>query len=281
MSSIASGMNQEKTNRWLLIGALVLAVAAGVLVFALAANLGGDDDETVTGSGGPNVSLVATRDIDAGTTLSADMFTTAEFSDDLVIANPISDPDAVAGLTTTVDILKGQQVSAAYVTQGTSAEELKEQMAFLIQKGQRAVGVSTDAVTIAGGYVIPGDRVDVIWQWTEKETTQQDFELRHTEMLFQNVEVVARVDSPVDGVVTIDNETGAPSEVTPDDLTVERRNEEVAPEDDADYIVLAMSPEEVLRLISAADLGELTFTLRPFGDTEIRNIPPIIERVIE
>jgi Flp pilus assembly protein CpaB len=287
MSSIAAGVNAERTNRWLLIGAAVLAVLAGVLVFALLANVGDDDEGGGGGSGnaptGDNTTLVARQDIEAGTTLRADMFDVREYDAETVVSNPVASLEAVEGQVTSTDILKGNQLSSSYLQGGTGAEDLEAQLPFLFDKGLRGIGIATDDVKIVGGHVRPGDYVDVIWQWIEDptpgSTAGDDIEFQHSEYLFQNIEVLARTSNPVDGVVVLDPETGGPVETTEEEQAIDRRNGDVEPGDDAHVLVLKLTPEETLRLMQSIKLGEITFSLRAYGDEEIRDIPPIIEPV--
>jgi Flp pilus assembly protein CpaB len=285
MSSIAAGVNAERTNRWLLIGAAVLAVLAGVLIFALLANVG-DDDGGGGGSGsastGDNTTLVAKQDIEAGTTLRGDMFDVRQYDAETVVTNPVSSLEAVDGQVTSTDILKGNQLSSSYLQGGTGADELEAQLPFLFDKGLRAIGVPTDDVTIVGGHVRPGDFVDVIYQWVEDPTpgsaAGDEIRFQHTEYLFQDIEVLARFAAPVDGVVVLD-ENGAPVESTEDEQAIARRNGDVEPGDDAHVIVVKLDPAQTARLMQSLKLGEVTFSLRPYGDHEIIEIAPIIEPV--
>lgn len=282
MSSIAAGVNAERTNRWLLIGAAVLAVLAGVLVFALLANVGDDDGDGGSGSAptGDNQTLVANQDIEAGTTLRSDMFDLREYDAETVVTNPVADLEAVEGQVTRTDIRKGNQLTATDIQEGINASELEEQLPFLFEKGLRGIGIATDDVAIVGGHVRPGDFVDVLYQWDEEIPGDNEHVLRHTEYLFQNIEVLARTTAPVDGVVVLGDD-GAPTDFTADEETILRRNADVEAGDDAGSIVLKLSPEETLRIAASLTTGEIVFTLRAYGDAEVRPIEPIVERVTD
>ncbi len=280
MSSIVQGMNTEKTNRWLLIGAAVLALVAGALVFAALASFGDDDEGGGSVSSGNASVLVATQDIDAGTKLTSDMFRVATFAEEDVIANPVTNSDAIVGQVTSVNLLEGQQLSRTYIGEATADDDLREQLAFLVEQGLRGIGVSVDDVTIVGGHAIPGDRVDVIWTVREKNNPNDDVEFLRIETLFQNVEIVARSEHPVDGVVTLDAEGNVkPLDAT--DKTVERRSDDVDPGDGADTIVLALTPDQVQVLQMAVELGSVTLSLRPFGDEAVPALTPIRVPVFE
>ncbi len=289
MSSIVGGMNAERTNKWLLIGAAVLAVVAGALVFAALANFGGDDEKTGSAPKSGNAAvLVAKQDIEPGTRLTADMFRVATYAEEDVVIEPAANADAIVGFVAQQRILEGQQLSRVYIGQATSQDDLREQLAFLMTQGQRGIGLATDKVTIAGGFVIPGDRVDIVWTVREKDSPDAQVEFLRIETIFQNIEVVARADQPVEGLVLLNDavagEGGAAAEIEPrteEDKSVARRQGEVTPDDDTDYVVLALTPEQTQTLQMAIDLGAITLTLRPFGDEEIRDLTPIRVPVFE
>ena len=292
MSSIVGGMNAERTNKWLLIGAAVLAVVAGALVFAALANFGSDDEKTGSTPKSGNVAvLVAKQDIEPGTRLTADMFRTATFAGVDVVTEPAADADAIVGFVAQQRILEGQQLSRVYIGQATSQDDLREQLAFLLPDGTVGVGLSTDKVAVVGGFVIPGDHVDVVWTVREKDNSQAEQEFLRIETIFQNIEVVARADKPVQGLVLLNEpatgeegaaEDGAPAiQTAEDDKSVARRQGDVAPDDDTDYVVVALTPEQVQVLQMAVDLGAVTLTLRQYGDDEIRDLKLIRVPVFE
>jgi pilus assembly protein CpaB len=267
-------MNAEKTNRWLLIGAAVLAVAAGALVFAALANFGGDDEGGGSVSSGNTAVLVASREIAPGTQLTSGMFRVATFAEADVITDPVSNSEAIVGQVTSVRLLEGQQLSRTYIGEATSNDDLRQQLAFLVERGLRGIGLSVDDVTLVGGHAIPGDRVDVIWTVREKDNPQAEVEFLRIETLFQNIEVVARAENPVDGVVTLDAD-GNPKPLDASDKNVERRADDIDPADSAGTIVLALTPEQVQTLQMAVELGAITLSLRPFGDEAVPALAPI------
>ena len=116
MSSIASGMNAERTNRWLLIGAAVLALGAAVLVFLLLANVGGDDDGATSGSGADVTVLVANQTIPANTEITAGMFDEVTVKESGQVVEAAGASSQVVGRVTTSQIVEGQQISLAQVS---------------------------------------------------------------------------------------------------------------------------------------------------------------------
>jgi pilus assembly protein CpaB len=258
-------MNPEKANRWIFIGAAALAVLTGVLIFAALVGTGtGDDKERVAASGNIDV-LVATQDIKANTRLNEDMFRTATFADEDVVAGAVSDRKAVVGQVARVDILKNDQLSSSKL--GVSTENAEDAgIAIALPEGHRAVAVAVNEQTAVGGFIQPGNRVDVIVEFQEKaQNSDQKFMVVRT--VLQNALVMARAQDPVQPVVTVgdDGKAVPPGEddlTTPDDI--DKSNAA------AGTVTLALTPDDVLDLVQADALGNITLTLRPAGENDVR-----------
>lgn len=109
--------------------------------------------------------------------------------------------------------------------------------------GMRAIALKVNAETLAGGFVLPGYRVDVV------STTRGNG--NHNEstakIILQNMLVLA-----VDTIANRDNQTTSLLGST---------------------VTLAATPEEAQRLSLAAALGELRLTLRTPDDSKIVRLP--------
>lgn len=277
MSSIVSGMNAEKTNRWLLIGALVMAVLAGVLVFAALANFSDDDGDSVTqSSGGPETVLVAKQNIPALTTLTEDMFERREVAASDVIANPVSESSAAIGQVTKFEVLKNQQLSFNYLAANDADNASKS---LTIRPGFRAVSVGVDDVSGVAGLPVPGDRVDVIVTFEESRpgvgATGTDNEITRVETVLQNVELVEFAERTLDVIPAQPIGTpaaGAPADAPPADASVGRygtQPDDLDPETNPGTATLQLTPQDVQVLIAAQARGEITLVLRRPGDNEI------------
>ena len=64
-------------------------------------------------------------------------------------------------------------------------------MAAILPKGKRAIAVSVEAETSAGGFILPGDKVDVI-------LTRRSDTSAHSETILENIRVLA-IDSTTAG----------------------------------------------------------------------------------
>lgn len=269
MATLVNKANDEKQNRWLLIGALVLAVVAGVLIFAALANFNSDDDGTATVSTGDAPVLVAIDKIAAGTVLEPDMFRTATFAEANVIEGAITDADAIVGQKAATEIVKGQQLGKNAVVQGVANDDLYKALTFNVPAGYRASAISVSEETVVGGLVVAGDRVDVVVTIEEKRPDTGDQEYVRIRTVLQNVEVLAVAQTAVEGVPVIgeDGSTTAPeSDAT--NPAIDRRPDELDADGRVGTVTLALTPQQV-QLVELNDyLGDISLALRPFGESE-------------
>lgn len=274
MSSITASANSERTNRWLLIGAAVLAIVAGVLIFAALANTGGSDGSSSTKSGPGDASvLVAKETIKPGTRLTRDMFERQSVAASALVPGAVSDDTAVDGLLTNAEVLKGQQLSGSQIGQAKNDARL-EALAFKIPDGKIGMAISVKEESAVAGFVQPGDHVDVVATLHEKPAPGSDTEFVRISTVLQNIEVLARAQVDVPKVLTYD-ENGKPIIKTgnPD---LERRATDAKADPGAHTVTLALTPEQSQRLKAMEDLGEITLALRAFGDDRVRQIDDVV-----
>jgi pilus assembly protein CpaB len=107
--------------------------------------------------------------------------------------------------------------------------------------GMRAIALKVNAESLAGGFVLPGYRVDVV------STTRGQPHESSAKIILQNMLVLA-----VDTIANRDNQTNSILGST---------------------VTLAATPEEAQRLSLAAALGELRLTLRTPDDNKIVRLP--------
>lgn len=284
MSSMAAGVNAERTNRWLLIGAAVLAVLAGVLVFALLANVGGDDDNTSSASDGDTPVLVANRTINPGTEVTEDMFELVNFDSRYVVLGSVDDPAALVGQTANTKILEGAQISTQQFVGGASGD-FDDQLTFKVPEGMRAYSMRVGEETAVGGLLVPSDRVDIIVRYTTRATPGSQFRDLHIEVFAEDVLVLARAQTDVEGVSVVDPEANpAEGEGTGTNQEgVDARPEDIDADPGANTVTLALTPQQVLELGKFAILedGEVSIALRKFGDDAPSGTTPVIIPLID
>ena len=276
MSSIASNVSggAERTNRWLIIGAAVLAVVTGVLIFAALSSFGGSDSSSAKSAAkGDSSVLVANDTIAAGTKLTPEMFRVAKYGLADLVPQALTDPQAVVGQVTRVDILKGQQASATQLGQ-TTDDKHADQLAFKIPDGKRAMAIGVSETSAIAGLLVPGDRVDVLVTIHEKQAQTGDQQFVRIQTVLQNVQVLARAKQEVNNVVTVGPDgKPLPSDQSKPDLA--QRPEKVNT-DTPGTVTLALSPEEVQRVILAGTLGNITLSLRKFGEGDAKKIDDLV-----
>jgi hypothetical protein len=158
--------------------------------------------------------------------------------DPLYVARPVVEPELFASLRPVAYSgrmdLNGQADQTSSRTHGATGNVLE------IPKGQRAIAIKVNPESLAGGFILPGMRVDVIC------TMRRDGEPTSMTLL-QNMRVIG-----LDTKITRDEgQTAALGQTA----------------------TLAATPEECERLALAAQLGELRLVLRS-ADGRVVNVRP-------
>ena len=191
--------------------------------------------------------LVTTRTLARGDTLTAEDLTLTPFPvkvDDSF--NRIGD---VVGKTVEFDIAKGDVLRPSHF-------EKQSTLTQLIEPGHRALAVKVDEVVGTGGFLKPGDHVDVIFSArASKETYDKSLSRR----ILRNVKVLAFGEEV---------ESERPEVTTPE----EKKNQRSGREDGkkSRSAVLQVSEKEVNKLILAEERGELR--LVAVGETDLAHL---------
>ena len=153
-----------------------------------------------------------------------------------------ANPADLIGLMTGAPIAKGEQVLTNKLRRPTEvqADSTTMTLSGLTPEGKRAVTIGTDALAGVGGFVRPGDKVDVLW--TVKLPQAQGGETL-TLMLIQNASILA----------------------VGDQMVGSRQGD--TRENNQNYTVtLALSPEETSLLLYAREQGRIQLSLRSRTD---------------
>lgn len=228
-------------------GALLVAVLVAVLVQV---TLGGKEEATIEE---PKVKiLVASRGLGIGRELKDGDLRWQEWPKDSVFPGAVvreKDQKASKALEGRLarDIAKGEPVMKTALL-GQAKGNL---VAASLEPGQRAVAFSVNASAMVGGFIGPGDFVDIILTYKEQIRTDDDdpavskmLELNldklATETILQNVKVLA-----------VDQKAKRPED---EKIKVGKT------------VTVAVGSEDAERLSLAARLGDLTLALRGVGD---------------
>jgi len=273
-----------KGNRGVLVAALFLGLLSAVLVFVFLSQSGGGDGESAAPSGVTKSVVVASQDITAGTRITEDMVRVKNVSTDAVVPNALTTTEMAVGSVARFPINADEQILENRLAAGgiEVAEGEDMPLTYIVPPGMRAVGVNTKQVISAGGLVLPGDYVDVIFVAAVRTDLPPPLDLSHiSQTILQNIEVLA-VEQTLEEVV--------PEETTGDGATDGEVSERVAleradPEPEAITVTLAVTPDQaeilamadVIAKASENDTCDIRLSLRQFGDSEQTSVPAMTD----
>lgn len=227
---------------------LVLLVALGAAGMAalLLGGVFGKKNQAVAAAG-PQVQmtevLVAARDLDIGTAVTADDIKWQKWPADAVAGGYMtkdSNPQALEGMVGAVartTVFSGEPITDTKLVRAESSNF----MAAALQPGMRAVSVEIREETGAGGFIKPNDRVDVILT-AEAGNADDGMKRARTRTLLQNIRVMAVGQTFRDSAGT--TETSGETEQTAKTATLE------------------VSPAEAELIQQGAEIGKLSLALR-------------------
>ncbi|MHC5654787.1 Flp pilus assembly protein CpaB [Stappia sp.] len=222
---------------------LGISLAAGLLVARMVMNTGPEpvaEPVAVVSETPKDEVLVADRDIALGSSVSSGDLRWTEWPKELAPQSAILRSERPGAL----DELVGR-IAKAPVYEG---EPLREErlinsdrgfMSSILPKGKRAIAVSVEALTAAGGFILPGDKVDVILTRQSGNRGSNSF---LSETILQNVRVLAI-----------------------DTTTAGEQNEKSLPPGQTATLELLPSQAEVVA--QASQLGTISLVLRSAEDS--------------
>ena len=180
--------------------------------------------------------VVAAKDIPEGTLLDPALLTTAAVPEKFVQPYASRSAGEVTGLMTVAAIAEGEQVLLNKVRRPEAVPK-DAGLSSITPRGKRAVTIAVDAITGVGGFVRPGDAVDILWTIQLPGANKQQSDMV-TLTLFQEIPVLA---------------VGAE--------TVRQRGRQATQE--SQYTVtLALTPQETSFLLYAREQGRIQLSLR-------------------
>lgn len=234
-----------------LVGAVLVAVLVAMLVQL---TLGKQEKPQVVAEAKVEV-LVAAKDLGIGKELKAGDLSWQEWPKSSVFPGAVirkenKKPEAALEGRLARNIGKGEPVMKSAML-GTAVGNM---VSASLEPGQRAVAIEVDASSMAGGFIGPGDFVDIILTYREsvkadgetnakvKEMLELTLDKMATETLLQNVKILAvdqMAERPEDNKVKV-----------------------------AKTVTVAVSMQDAERLFLASELGNLTLALRGVGDED-------------
>jgi pilus assembly protein CpaB len=240
-------------NRRFLLVAILLAGLSAALVYAKISSSG--ETGTTTSSPGSTAVVVATTAIRQRTVITPEMLELKSVPTDNVIPGAFSDIGVVVGQITKYPIEANSQVVPSMVV-NTEIPTAVNQLSLVVPNGKRAMSIQASQVLNAGGLILPGDYVDILWNCCEGNEVV-------VLTLLRNVQVAAVAQSIVNAGPVDDGDTepvaGDPG----------------APQPDAATVTLLLTPEEAQRIFLAEQNGGFRVDLRGVGDQELPDTPPV------
>jgi len=277
-----------KGNKGVLVLALFLGLLSAVLVFVYLGQSGGDEEAAPSGE--TKSVVVASQDIAAGTRITEDMIRVTNVSSDAIVPQALTTTALVVGsvarfpITTDEQILENRLASGGItVPQGDNVP-----LTYIVPEGMRAVAVNTKQVINAGGLVLPGDYVDVIFVAEVKTDLSPPLDRSHiAQTVLQNLEVLA-VQQTVEDVVpegTGDGDGAADGDGADGEVAQRVAVARPDPEPEAITVTLAVTPvqaqtlamADVISKASENDDCDIRLSLRRFGDQEQASVPAMTD----
>jgi pilus assembly protein CpaB len=162
---------------------LALAIALGVLA-ALAgyAGLRATAQQVAQNTSKHMVQVViAATDLTFGTKLDRAQLRVVRYPKESVPAGAFSDPDSVTGQTTKIFLAAREAITATKLSSRGGG------LSMLVRQGFRATSLEVNQVSGVSGFVLPGDRVDVLCTVDDRGADHE----AQTKTILQNAEVLA------------------------------------------------------------------------------------------
>lgn len=225
-------------NRLALIIAFAVAVSTALMVAAYIRTREIQIRRELMRGREPTPVLMATQDIPESTHIDESMIALINRPADSLQPHAISNPGEAIGKIAVVPIYQNEQILDSKLERPQHASTLSAKT----PSGKRAVTLAVDAITGVGGFISPGDFVDILGLF--QIPTPDGKQVPITITLLQRVQVLAtgRTSAPVRG------------------------SGEAGP---ADTVTLALTPEETELLLFARVQGQIQFSLRPKTDSAV------------
>ena len=199
--------------------------------------------------------VVATKDLPEDTLLEPSHLRLATVPEKFVQPYAIRSPQELVGKLTAVPIAKDEQILANKIRRPEEAPR-GSTLSSVTPKGKRAVTISVDTLSGVGGFIRPGDLVDILWTIKLPDAVQ-------TLTVFQDVPVLAIGGEMIGRAAA----KAAPGEKASNDFAV----------------TLALSPQETSFLLFAREQGRIQLSLRSKTDEgkPVAVVPANINTLLE
>jgi pilus assembly protein CpaB len=206
----------------------------------------------------PEPVVVAARDIPLGGTIEASSVATAEVPTKFIQPYSVRSANDLIGKVAIAPIAEGEQILTNKVRKQDDLPT-DSLLSGMTPKGKRAITLVFDTISGVGGFVRPGDKVDVLWTLKLPGAKAGEDQVA-TMTLFQEVSVLAvgtdlsgRQSNPAHQPGERTRETGQPVSY---------------------FATLALTPQETSSLLFAREQGRIQLSLRNRGETGAVAVAP-------
>lgn len=185
--------------------------------------------------------VVAAVDIPENTRITPEMVCLQPVATEALLANHVKDINSVVGMVLSSDVYAGEQIVTNRLVRTGEADK-SDTLAYVVKPGMRAITVSAGQATGISNMVKPGNRVDLLLNYSYEEAvddTENTRTVTASRTLIQDVEVLA-----VDAVLSRDGST------------------------QYDTVTLQVTPEDAVTVSYADFIGSIRLILRSSLDNE-------------
>ncbi len=252
MAQRAASSTQGRLNRRFLFVAILLAGLSAALVYA---RIAATDEGSGGGAaaGGDQPVVVSRVAIKQRTTITPDMLEIKNVAANGITVGAFTSIEDAVGKVTKYPIEVNQQVTFGAVVD-TSRPVADAALSLVVPTGMRAVSVNASQVQTAGGLILPGDFIDLIWTCCEGTEVI-------SKTILSNVQVAAVAQTIVSSGPVTSATPGAPT-----DTTAPIAADQAPPVPDAVTITLLLTPIQAQQIVLAEGNGSLRAGLRGIGD---------------
>lgn len=273
MSRTMTGVSDSRTNKRLLLLALVLATLSAGLVYVTIARNSKDTTGagTISDSVGATVPVVVAKtSIPARSIITADQLEVRSYPAALVPQGAIGNPSDLVGKAARVSLTPGEQVLDSKVV-ALKPGERPEALSAVIPEGMRAMSISVSQVVSAGGLILPGDYVDIIGSFGVKVGSEEiaDYFAR---TILENAQVLA-----VGQTIAAVPLAGEPTPVGTPSAGGKTDKAKTETQTEATTMTLLVTPDQAAWLFLAERNGTLRAIVRSYGDGQVKTtnlVPP-------
>jgi pilus assembly protein CpaB len=216
--------------------------------------------------------VVAIESIAPGTRITAAMLTVQNVPEYALGDQSLTSVEVAIGNIARYPIAANEQVLLSKIV-GSSVTASNDVLINILEGGKRAMAIRTNLVVSAGGLLLPGDHVDILW-------VPGDAEIEHEGalLLAENIEVLAvqqtlvEIAATAPGVQEEGVDQGAVQTAAGDRVRIE----DAEPIPDADTVTLLVTLQQASRIFCAEERGNIRFAVRAFGDASPTGLPPAI-----